>query len=95
MLGDLQRCLRKVGYFVIHTGPAQKVLADGRNAHVLQRDAQWWRTQLQQYFQVGQVKQIGPELHIVVGPKTKSNKRIQKLVPNTATERLLSLRAMA
>ena len=71
VLGDLQRCVRKVGWFVIHTGPAQKVLADGRNAHLIQRDAHWWRTQLQPFFQVGQVKQVGVELYVVVGPRQR------------------------
>ena len=71
VLDDLQRCVRKVGCFVIHTGPAQKVLADGRNAHLLQRDAHWWRTQLQPFFQVGQVKQVGVELYVVVGPRQR------------------------
>lgn len=69
VLADLKRCVRKVGYFVIHTGPAQKTLADGRNAHLIQQDAAWWGKQLAQYFAVPKVKVRGLELHVIVGPK--------------------------
>jgi hypothetical protein len=41
VLDDLQR-ITKVGFFTIHTGPAQKVLSDGRNAHLIQQPARWW-----------------------------------------------------
>jgi hypothetical protein len=75
VLEDLQRCVRKVGFFVIHTGPAQKTLADGRNAHLLQRDAQWWRLQLQQFFLVGQIKPAGVELYVIVGPKQHKKRK--------------------
>ena len=85
VLDDLRRCVRGVGYFVVHTGPAQKTLADGRNAHLLQRDAQWWRAELQQFFQVGPTKQVGPELYFVVGPKQRKPK-VKPLVSNHIPE---------
>jgi uncharacterized Rossmann fold enzyme len=69
VLRDLRRVTLKVGFFTIHTGPAQKVLADGRNAHVLQRDKAWWAKMLGHYFQVGSILEKGPELYVVVGPK--------------------------
>ena len=74
VLNDLHRCVRQVGYFVIHTGPAQKTLSDGRNTHLIQRDAQWWRARLQRFFQIGTMKTVGPELYVVVGVK-KTNKK--------------------
>ena len=70
VLGDLQRCVLQVGYFTIHTGPAQKTLADGRNTHLTQKDAHWWRQKLQAYFGVAKLWVIGPEVHALVGPKT-------------------------
>lgn len=70
-LNDLARCVRKVGYFVIHTGPAAKTLADGRNTHLLQHGEPWWRKKLERFFTVGNIDTVGPELHIVVGPKKK------------------------
>jgi len=72
VLSDLKRCVRQVGYFTIHTGPAQKKLADGRNTHLLQRDKAWWEKMLGKFFQVGSIQQVGPELHVVVGPKVKA-----------------------
>lgn len=42
VLDDLQRVTLGVGVFTIATGPAAKVLADGRNAHLIQMPHQWW-----------------------------------------------------
>jgi 2-polyprenyl-3-methyl-5-hydroxy-6-metoxy-1,4-benzoquinol methylase len=72
VLADLRRVVRKVGYFTIHTGAAVKVLADGRNAHLIQEDKAWWTTRLSPYFTVAQVTQAGPVLHVVVGPKGRT-----------------------
>ncbi len=69
VLADLQRCTRKVGYFVIHTGPAAKHLADGRNTHLIQRGLPWWQKQLGRYFTIGKLFPRGAEIHAVVGPK--------------------------
>lgn len=68
-LADLARCTVKVGYFVIHTGPARKTLPDGRNAHLIQKGEKFWRAQLGRYFDIGKVLVNGPELHVVAGPK--------------------------
>jgi hypothetical protein len=68
-LSDLTRVTKKVGYFVVHTGPSNKTLADGRNAHLIQEGEGFWRDALSKYFDVGKVMVAGPELHIVVGPK--------------------------
>ncbi len=42
MLDDLQRVTSGHGVFTVHTGPAVKVLADGRNAHLIQQPPDWW-----------------------------------------------------
>ena len=69
VLDDLRRCVRKVGYFVIHTGPASKKLPDGRNTHLIQHGADWWRKRLADFFEVGKLIKKGQELHAIVGPK--------------------------
>ena len=69
VLDDLRRCIRQVGYFVIHSGPAVKVYADGRNTHLIQKPQAWWEKKLGKFFEVGKVFQTGPELHCIVGPK--------------------------
>jgi SAM-dependent methyltransferase len=71
VLQDLARVTRKVGYFVIHTGPAAKTLPDGRNTHLIQRDVHWWRPRLKAVFTVASLQEQGPLLHVVVGPKSR------------------------
>ncbi len=70
VLEDLKRCVRRVGYFVIHTGPAAKTLPDGRNTHLIQQGKDWWEKKLSKFFTIGTVIVKGPLLHIVVGAKT-------------------------
>lgn len=76
VLQDLRRCMKKIGYFVIHTGPSTKTLADGRNSHLLQKDRVWWKAMLRMYFDVPKeaVLEIPPLLHITVGLKQKQQK---------------------
>jgi hypothetical protein len=45
VLDDLKRVVAKVGVFTVHTGPAAKVLRDGRNAHLIQQPISWWLPQ--------------------------------------------------
>lgn len=40
-------------FFTISTRPAHKDLADGRNAHLIVENAEWWAEQLEQHFQIG------------------------------------------
>ena len=72
VLADLKRVTKKVGYFTIHTGPAQKTLPDGRNTHLIQQGRQWWKNRLKAFFTVGMMKEVGHELHCVVSPKGKA-----------------------
>lgn len=50
VLDHLRRLSQKVCVFSICTVPASKTLADGRNAHVLLRPADWWAERLERYF---------------------------------------------
>ena len=70
VLSDLKRVTKTVGYFTIHTGPAVKTLPDGRNTHLIQQPKAWWAKTLKKFFTVGQIMESGPELHVVVAPKT-------------------------
>jgi hypothetical protein len=69
VLGDLQRCIKQVGYLVIHTGPAAKTLPDGRNAHLIQQAAPVWETELRRWFQVTLLQTTGPWARFVVSPR--------------------------
>lgn len=56
VLDDLQRITLRFGFFTIHTGPAAKVLADGRNAHLIQQPLSWWKPKLSGRFQLVQTQ---------------------------------------
>lgn len=83
VLDDLRRCVRKVGYFVISTRLAGKTLPDGRNTHLIVKDAGWWKLTLKKFFTVAKVMQKGSEVHVIVAPKVK-NKTIRKPKPELA-----------
>jgi len=71
VLDDLRRCVKHIGYFTIHTGPAKKTYADGRNTHLIQNGFDWWKRKLEKYFHVGKIIPKGVELHVLVAPKKK------------------------
>lgn len=52
VLDDLQRVTQRIGAFSVSTEPAKKVLPDGRNAHLIQEDAQWWLPKLMERFEL-------------------------------------------
>ena len=52
VLDDLQRVTRRNALMTIALKPAIKTLADGRNAHVLLRPAEWWDEQISRRFDI-------------------------------------------
>jgi len=52
VLLDLSRIIIKLGFFTIATGPAVKVLSDGRNAHLIQKPTSWWLPKLVRFFEI-------------------------------------------
>jgi hypothetical protein len=58
VLDDLQRVVEYFGFFTVHTGPAVKVLSDGRNAHLTQEDYTWWMPKFWARFQVHQMTHV-------------------------------------
>lgn len=55
VIQDLQAITLRFGFFTIATGPAMKVLADGRNAHLIQQPSSWWLERLEKSFVIEQV----------------------------------------
>jgi len=53
VLLDLKEITRRIGFFSVHTGPAIKTLADGRNAHLIQKPTSWWLPKFCQHFEIG------------------------------------------
>lgn len=52
VLDDLKRVTKRFGFFTIHTGPAVKVLSDGRNAHLTQENYTWWLPKMWSRFHI-------------------------------------------
>lgn len=77
VLADLNRCIIKIGYFVINTGPAQKTLPDGRNTHVLQKNKVWWSEKLEKFFTVENIQEQGSNLHVWV--RLKNNTKVKTI----------------
>ena len=58
VLDDLQRLTLGIGVFTVHTGPAAKVLLDGRNAHLTQQPASWWLPKFLERFELSTFNRI-------------------------------------
>lgn len=69
---ELAEITTNLGFFSIHMGPAAKILADGRNAHLIQQPSSWWLPLLSAYFEVLQLQthqMMGNGFWIIVKPK--------------------------
>lgn len=58
VLDDLKRITGRVGFFTIHTGPAVKVLPDGRNAHLTQEGMSFWLPKLAERFDIQTIQKV-------------------------------------
>jgi hypothetical protein len=65
VLDDLKRVTGAVGFFTVHTGPAVKVLSDGRNAHLIQQPPEWWLPKFMGRFEL-QTFQVVPNGFYVI-----------------------------
>ena len=52
VLDHLAQLCDPYGFFTVHSGPARKVLSDGRNAHLTQEGPDWWMPRLSSRFEV-------------------------------------------
>jgi 2-polyprenyl-3-methyl-5-hydroxy-6-metoxy-1,4-benzoquinol methylase/uncharacterized Rossmann fold enzyme len=80
VLDDLKRCVKQMGYFVVHTKAAQKTLPDGRNTHLIQQPRAWWEANLAKFFTVTKVFDRGAELHIMVTPLPASQRGVRPIL---------------
>ena len=72
VIADLAAITVRYGFFSIATGPAQKVLSDGRNAHLIQKSSSWWLPRLCAFFEIIQLMRDAHGFWVVVEPKSKS-----------------------
>ena len=71
VLDDLKRVVARIGVFVIATGPANKVLPDGRNAHLIQQGPRWWLPKLCERFEIMQLNMFQEDFLVVVSALSK------------------------
>ena len=72
VIAELASIIRKLGFFTIHMGPAMKVLADGRNAHLIQKPSSWWLEKLIRHFDILQLQthqMMGAGFWVLVKPR--------------------------
>jgi len=78
VLDDLASITTNIGFFSIHMGPAAKVLADGRNAHLIQKPSSWWLPKIARHFDVMQLQThqiMGHGFWLIVRPRAKDAAR--------------------
>jgi hypothetical protein len=72
VLKDLKRITSKMGFLTVHSGPAAKILSDGRNAHLVQKPASWWLPKLCEYFEIAHMQRSPGGFWILIEPLSVS-----------------------
>ncbi|HUL57351.1 MAG TPA: hypothetical protein VLT60_10155 [Usitatibacter sp.] len=76
VLAELGSIVTKFGFFSVHQGPAAKVLADGRNAHLIQKPTSWWLPKMVKHFEILQLSAhqiMGHGFWVIVAPAQKDS----------------------
>jgi len=72
VLDHLASLTEVVGFFTVHTGPAVKVLSDGRNAHLIQQPMEWWLPKIMERFELQTAQRTNEHaFHVIVHPKMR------------------------
>lgn len=69
VLDDLQAMTKKVIFLAIATRPAKKILADGRNAHLIQQQPEWWLPLIMERFRLLGFHNLGGEFIAIAEAK--------------------------
>ena len=69
VLDHLQRLTQRIGFFTVHTGPAVKILPDGRNAHLIQQPPAWWLPKFLERFELVKYSRVAQGFWVVVAAK--------------------------
>jgi len=69
VLDELRSITVRWGLYSIHTGPAIKGLADGRNAHLIQQPSSWWLPRLCQRFEIDHLQKAPGGSFVLVSPR--------------------------
>jgi hypothetical protein len=72
VLDHIASLTEAVVFLTVHTGPAGKVLPDGRNAHIIQQPMEWWLPKFTQRFELQTVQVRHHQAFFVIGhPKAR------------------------
>lgn len=66
VLNDIKRCTNAIAFLTVATGPAQKTLSDGRNAHLIQEPMEWWFDKIASRFEIQTLQRVGDHGFFVV-----------------------------
>lgn len=69
VLDDIRNIARKAVFLVVATRPAVKILADGRNAHLIVEPVEWWLPKLMLRWRVALLRDLGGEFLMVGAPR--------------------------
>jgi hypothetical protein len=69
VLDDLQRVTAGIGIFTVHIQPADKILPDGRNAHLIQKPVARWLPRLLDRFELETFNRMPMGFWVVVERK--------------------------
>lgn len=65
VLNELRSLSKRAVYLCVATRPAMKILADGRNAHLIVEDQHWWIPKLMYYWNMLHFQDAGGEFVFV------------------------------
>lgn len=68
VLDDLKRLTLRIGLLTITTGPAKRILPDGRNAHLIQQPAAWWLPRIMARFELIAFNRMEYGFWVIVEP---------------------------
>ncbi len=68
VLDDLKRVTKRLAFLEIATRPAKKFLPDGRNAHLIQENGNWWLALLLPRFQIESTQNMGGSILLLCSP---------------------------
>lgn len=68
VLRNIHALTKQGVFFQIATRPASKFLPDGRNAHLIQENGNWWLEQLMEHFDIRQFQDIGGGIIAICTP---------------------------
>ena len=72
VLDHIASLTETVAFITVHSGPASKVLQDGRNAHLIQEPMEWWLPKLLKRFELQTVQKTHDlAFHVIGFPRAR------------------------